>query len=324
MALFSLEELRETATYLREFVPPTPQYNWPLMSERTGCDVWVKHENHTPIGSFKARSVFGYLHSLIESGAQISGTISATRGNHGQSVALASKLAGLPATVVVPEGNSVDKNAAMQAFGGELIIAGRDFDEARAHAAKIAEERGLHFIPSFHPDIVRSVATYALEFLEAVSDLHTVYVPIGLGSGICGLITTRDLLGLDTEIVGVVAEGAAAMALSLEAGHVVSTDTANTFADGMACREPSPEAFELIRGGAARVVRVSDDDIAEAMRAYFTDTHNIAEGAGAAPLAALMKERELMAGRKVGLILTGSNIDMPIFAKVLSGETPAV
>ena len=322
MALFSLEELRETASYLREFVPPTPQYNWPLLSERTGCDVWVKHENHTPIGAFKARSVFGYLHSLIESGVQISGTISATRGNHGQSLALASKLAGLPATVVVPEGNSVDKNAAMQAFGGELIIAGRDFDEARAYAAKIADERGLHFVPSFHPDIVRGVATYALEFLEAVSDLHTVYVPIGLGSGICGLITTRDLLGLNTEIVGIVADGAAAMALSLEAGHVVSTRSADTFADGMACREPSREAFELIRKGAARVVRVSDDEIAAAIRSYFTDTHNIAEGAGAAPLAALIQERDLMAGRKVGLILTGSNIDMPIFVQVLSGETP--
>ena len=322
-ALFSLEELRETAAYLRDFVPPTPQFNWPLLAERTGCDVWVKHENHTPIGAFKARSVFGYLHSLVESGAKIAGTISATRGNHGQSVALASTLAGLPSVVVVPEGNSVDKNAAMQAFGGELIIAGRDFDDARVHAAQIAEERGLHFIPSFHPDIVRSVATYALEFLEAVSDLHTIYVPIGLGSGICGLITTRDLLGLTTDIVGVVAEGADAMALSLEAGHVVSTENARTFADGMACREPSQEAFELIRDGAARVIRVSEDEIADAMRAYFTDTHNIAEGAGAAPLAALMKERDTMAGQKVGLILTGSNVDMPIFAKVLAGETPA-
>jgi threonine dehydratase len=322
MTLFNLEALHETAAYLRDLVPPTPQYNWPLLAKRTGCEVWVKHENHTPTGAFKARSVFGYLQSLLATGTEISGTISATRGNHGQSVALASKRAGLPSTIVVPIGNSTEKNAAMEAFGGELIVAGADFDEARGHAARIAEERSLHFIPSYHSDIVRSVATYALEFFTAIPDFDTVYVPIGLGSGICGLITTRDLLGLKTEVVGVVAENAPAMALSFEAGRPVPSDSACTFADGLACRDPIPEAFELIHKGAARIVRVSDSEIAQAICAYYTDTHNLAEGAGAAPLAALLKEREAMAGRRIGLILTGSNIDMSVFAKVIAGETP--
>jgi threonine dehydratase len=225
---------------------------------------------------------------------------------------------------VVPEGNSLEKNAAMEAFGGQLVTAGKDFDESRAVAAQIERERGYHFIPSFHRDLVKGVATYALELFKTRSDLDAVYVPIGMGSGICGLITVRDLLGLKTEIIGVVAEKAAAYALSFQAGHTVQTDTAQTFADGMACRDPQADAFEIIRKGAARVVAVSEDEIADAVRIYYTTTHNLAEGAGAASLAALLKERDRYAGKRIGLILTGGNIDMPVLARILNGETPAV
>jgi threonine dehydratase len=225
--------------------------------------------------------------------------------------------------IVVPEGNSPEKNAAMEACGGQLVTAGKDFDESRAVAAQIQAQRGYHFVPSFHRDLVKGVATYALELFESFADLDVVYVPIGMGSGICGLITVRDLLGLDTEIVGVVAENAPAFALSFEVGHPVPTNSARTFADGMACRDPQPEAFDIIRQGAARVVRVGEADIAEAIRIYYTATHNLAEGAGAAPLAALLKEKARYAGKRAGLILTGGNIDMPVFAQVLAGETPA-
>jgi threonine dehydratase len=210
----------------------------------------------------------------------------------------------------------------MQAFGAELVVIGEDFDACRPHAARFAEERAFHYVPSFHPDLVKGVATYALELFQAVADLDVVYAPIGMGSGICGLITVRDLLGLKTDIVGVVAEQAPAVALSFEQGHPVSTKSANTFADGVACRDPVAEPIEIIRRGAARIVRVSEEEIAEAIRAYYSDTHNLAEGAGAAPLAALMQERERMRGKRVGLILSGGNIDRKVFAEVLSGRTP--
>ena len=264
-----------------------PQYNWPLLSRRAGAEVWVKHENHTPCGAFKVRGGITYIDDLAKRG-ECPGIVTATRGNHGQSIPFSATRAGIPVKVYVPEGNSVEKNAAMQGWGAELVIHGHDFEEARLEAVRVAEAEGMHIIPPFHPLLVRGVATYALEFFRAVADLDTVYVPIGMGSGICAVITVRDLLGLRTEVVGVVAEGADAYALSVEAGKVVSTNAARTFADGMACRVPWEEPLEIIRRGAARVVRVSDDEIAGAIRAYYTDTHNVAEGAGAAPLAALL------------------------------------
>jgi threonine dehydratase len=257
-------------------------------------------------------------------GEKPKGVVTATRGNHGQSVALAAARFGIPAVIVVPEGNSREKNAAMEAFGGELITAGKDFDESRAVAAQIERERGYHFVPNFHPELAKGVATYALELFTGHDDLDVVYVPIGMGSGICGLITVRDLLGLKTEIVGVVAENAPAFALSFAARHPVRTNAALTFADGMACRDPQPAPLDIILAGAARVVTVSDDDIAEAIRVYYTTTHNVAEGAGAAPLAALLRERQRYAGKRAGLILSGGNIDMPVLKKVLDGGTPAV
>jgi threonine dehydratase len=203
------------------------------------------------------------------------------------------------------------------------VIAGKDFDQSRAVAARIEHERGYHLIPSFHRELVKGVATYAHELFAAWSDVDVVYVPIGMGSGICGLITVRDLLQLKTEIVGVVADNAPAFALSFEAGRAVPTATARTFADGMACRDPQAEPLEIISKGAARVVRISDDDIAEAIRVYYTDTHNLAEGAGAAPLAALINEKDQHAGKRIGVILSGGNIDMNVFRQVLCGQTPA-
>lgn len=322
MPLFSLEALAEAATIVRGVVPPTPTHAWPLLGGRTGVEVFVKHENHTPTGAFKARGGLVYVDALRRAGVLPKGLVTATRGNHGQSVALAASRNGLPSVVVVPEGNSREKNAAMRAFGAELIVAGADFDESRAVASRVAGERGYHLVPAFHPEIVKGVATYAHELFTAVPELAVVYVPIGMGSGVCGLITVRDLLGLDTEVVGVVAENAPAFALSFEAGRPVRTDRACTFADGMACRDPLPEPLAIVRGGAARVLRLSEDEIAEAVRIYFADTHNAAEGAGAAPLAGLLRERERYAGRRAAVILCGANIDTGVFAEILAGRTP--
>jgi threonine dehydratase len=322
MALFSLAELTAVVPLVRRVVPPTPQHAWPLIAQRTGAQVWVKHENHTPIGAFKIRGGVVYLDALKQSRRQVAGVVTATRGNHGQSIALAAGEAGLPCTIFVPRGNSREKNAAMQALAAKLVVIGADFDDCRPHAARFAEEHGYHYVPSFHPDLVKGVATYALELFEAVADLDAVYAPIGMGSGLCGLITVRDLLGCKTEIIGVVAERAPAIALSFEQGQLVNTNSAATFADGMACREPAAEPIEIIRRGAARIVRVSEEEIGEAIRAYYTDTHNLAEGAGAAALAALLKEKNSMQGKRVALILSGGNIDRDVFASVLAGNTP--
>ena len=320
----TLAELEAAADLVHAHFPPTPQYAWPLLAQRTGAEVWVKHENHTPIGAFKVRGGLVYMDHLKRSGADVAGVITATRGNHGQSIARAAAAVGLPSTILVPHGNSTEKNAAMRAFGAELIEFGRDFDEAKDEAHRLASVRNLHFVSSFDPLLVRGVATYALEFFRAVPDLDAVYVPIGMGSGICGLITARDLLGLKTEIVGVVAQNAPCIALSLEAGRPVPTNSAQTFADGMACRVPDPDALDIMMKGAARIVVVSEDEIAEAIRVYYEDTHNLAEGAGAASLAALIQESSRQRGRRVGLILSGGNIDRSAFAQVLAGETPAV
>ncbi|HET9615573.1 MAG TPA: threonine dehydratase [Pseudolabrys sp.] len=324
MPLFTLDELEAATTVVRTLVPPTPAYAWPLLARRAGCEVVVKHENHTPTGSFKARGGLVYGEALRRGAELPRGLVTATRGNHGQSVAIAARRLGLPAVIVVPEGNSAEKNAAMEAFGGELVTAGKDFDASRLVAAQIQHNRGYHFVPSFHKELVTGVATYAHELFTAVADLDVVYVPIGMGSGICGLISVRDLMGLRTEIVGVVAQNAPAFALSMEAGRPVATETARTFADGMACREPQPEPFDIIAKGAARVVSVSEDEIAQAVRILYTATHNTAEGAGAAAFAALMQERARLKGKRAGVILSGGNIDMPVFATILRGETPSV
>lgn len=322
MTLFNLAELEAAAELVHTVVPPTPQYAWPLLAERAGCALWVKHENHTPTGAFKVRGGIVYMDGLKRRAPDVTGVISATRGNHGQSIALAASRAGLRSVIYVPEGNSVEKNAAMEAFGAELITYGRDFDEAKDECARAADAQGLHFVPSFHADLVKGVATYALEFFRAAPELDVVYAPIGMGSGICGVISVRDLLGLKTRIVGVVSENAPTVALSVEAGKLVPTNSAQTFADGLACRDPNADSVALISRGVERIVRVSDDEIAEAIRAYYTDTHNLVEGAGAASLAAVLKERALVKGITAGVVLSGGNIDRALFAQVLSGDTP--
>lgn len=320
---FSLAELEDAARCVYQVMPPTPQYAWPLLADALGCEVWIKHENHTPIGAFKVRGGLVYMDELARQGALPAGFVTATRGNHGQSIPFAAQRYGVPVTVFVPEGNSREKNRAMAAWGAELRVHGADFDTARQEAARLAEQRGLRFVPPFHPALVKGVATYALELLRAVDGLDTVYVPIGMGSGICGLIRTRDLLGLDTEIVGVVSKHAPAFALSVASGRVVETDSARTFADGVACRMPMVESLEIIRAGAARVVQVSDDEVAEAMRLMYRATHNVAEGAGAAALAALAQEARSLRGKRVAAILTGGNVDAEVLAQVLAGDTPS-
>lgn len=320
--MFALQDLQDAVALVRQDIPPTPQYAWPLLAEAVGATVWVKHENHTPTGAFKVRGGLVYMERLKREHPDTRGIISATRGNHGQSLAFAGRKFGVPVTLVVPHGNSTDKNAAMRALGATLIEYGSDFDEARLHAEALAAERGLTLAPSFALDLVKGVATYAYEFLSARPDLETVYVPIGLGSGICGMITARDVLQHGAEIVGVVAAGAPAYAMSFKAGRVIETNAAITFADGMACRVPRADALEIIMAGAARVITVDELDIAAAIRLYYNATHNIAEGAGAAPLAGLLKEREIMRGKTVGVVLCGHNIDAPWLRDVLNDQVP--
>lgn len=313
-----LAQLEAAAAVVYRHMQPSPQLNWPLLSARCGCEVWVKHENHNPTGAFKVRGGLVYLEHLHEREPGINGIVTATRGNHGQSLAFAAARHGLQSVVVVPEGNNPDKNRAMQALGAQLIIHGRDFDEAVPHAQALAVERGLHRLPSFHIDLVSGVASYSLELLRARPGLQRVYVPVGLGSGICGMVSARNALGLNTEIVGVVATGADAYARSFVAGECVSTDSADTLADGMAVRVPSPDALGIMLGNVARVVAVADEDILAAMAILFHDTHNVAEGAAAAPLAALLKERDLNAGEEVAVVLSGGNLDAALYRRALA------
>ena len=312
------DDIEQASRHVYQVMPATAQYAWPLLAERLGCTVWVKHENHTPTGAFKVRGGITFMHWLKREHPDVKGIVTATRGNHGQSLALAASALGLRALIVVPEGNSVEKNKAMRGFGSEVVEYGRDFDEAREEAARLAQVHDLYLVPPFHTELVKGVATYALELFKAAPDLDTVYVPIGCGSGICGVIAARDALGLNTKVVGVVSSEAAAAKLSFEAGSLRETASANTFADGLAVRKPIPEAYAVYAAGAARIVSVTDAQIAEAMCVYYTDTHNLAEGAGAAALAALIQERETMQGKKVGVILSGGNVDRSVYATVIA------
>lgn len=321
MTLPELEQLEKAAGIVAAAMRPTPEICWPMLSARCGAEVWVKHENHTPVGAFKVRGGLVYIDDLLRRGAAPAGVIAATRGNHGQSIAYAARGRGLRATIVVPHGNSIEQNAAIRALGAELLEHGNDFQDAFEHASLEAREHSLTMIPSFDDSLVRGVATYGLEFLRAVSAIDTVYVPIGLGSGICGTIAAREALGLTTKIVGVVAADAPAYALSFAARKPVSTQSALTGADGLAVRVPNPEAVEIVNRYAERVVTVTEDEIEEAVRIFFTDTHNVAEGAGAAALAGLIKERDRMRGRRVGIILSGGNVDRSTYTRILGAVT---
>ena len=317
--MFSLAELEAAQRLVHASFPGTPQYTWPLLCERTGAEVWVKHENHTPTGAFKVRGGLVFVERLARERPQISGIVSATRGNHGQSLAYAGRRYRVPVTIVAPHGNSVEKNAAMRAFGARLIEHGTDFETARDEAMRIAAAEGVEFAPSFAPDLVTGVATYVLELFRGTPALDALYVPIGLGSGICGAIRTRDLLGLRTEIVGVQAAGADPYARSFVEGRLVALNRAVTEADGIAVRQPDAAALAMIAAGVARIVTVSDEAIADAVRAYWTDTHNLVEGAGAAPLAALVAEQARMRGKRVGLVISGGNIDLALFRRWVLG-----
>lgn len=317
--MFTLDALHAAANLVHSIMPPTPQIVWPMLSDRVGSTVWVKHENHSPVGAFKVRGGLVYMDALsrLPPSEKPRGIVSATRGNHGQSLAFAGARAGIPVTIVVPEGNSPGKNAAMRALGAEVIEAGADFDAAKTEAATLAQSRGLAMVPPFATDLVRGVSTYALELFTAAPDLDVVYVPVGCGSGLCGMIQARDLLGLRTEIVAVTAAGAPAFARSFAAGAPVEGLTADTMADGLAVRGVLPDALAMARSGAARVVEVTDAEIESAMRLLFETTHNVAEGAGAASLAACLQESSQHKGRTVGVVLTGGNVDRDVYARVL-------
>ena len=318
MSLPTLQDIEAAAEVVYRDFAPTPQYRWGLLSERLGTDCWLKHENHTPVGAFKIRGGLTYFDQLAQRGALPREVISATRGNHGQSMGWAARRHGVACTIVVPRGNSVEKNAAMRALGVTLIEHGEDFQEAREHAMRIAAERGAHMVPSFHTDLLRGVATYWWEFLRAVPQLDVVYVPIGQGSGACSAIAAKLALGHGVRIVGVVSRHATTYADSIAAGRVVEAPVTTQLADGMACRVADQAALDILRPHLDHVVQVSDDEVAAAMRAIFTDTHNVAEGAGAAAFAAALQEKEQLTGLAVGLALTGGNVDAEVFASVLA------
>lgn len=320
--LFTRSALDEAVEIVRRTMGPTPLRRYPLLDDQVGAEVWVKHENHAPTSAFKVRGGLVLMDRLRRRAHPPAGVVSATRGNHGQSLALAGAQAGIPVTIVVPEGNSPEKNAAMRGFGATLVVQGRDFDEAREHAGVLAARDGLEPVSPFHLELVRGVATYALEIFEAAGELDTVYVPIGMGSGICGLITVRDLLGLPTRIVGVVAAGAPAYARSFAAGRVVTTERAETFVDGVACRAPDPVAVEVIVKGADAVLEIPDADTAEAMRILHRATHNMPEPAGAIALAGLLGDRDRSRAGRVAVVLTGGNADAGLYAGVLTGTFP--
>lgn len=316
----TLADLDAAAAIVYSAMSSTPELRWPLLDARTGASVWVKHENHTPVGAFKIRGGLVYFDRLRARVPAVTGVVAATRGNHGQSVGFAARRLGIPVAIVVPHGNDVAKNAAMSALGVELIVEGYDFQAALEAAERIAAERQWHMVPSFHQDLVRGVGTWALELLRAVPDLESLYVPIGLGSGICGAIAARNALGHRARIVAVVAASAPAYARSLALGRAVSHETSTRIADGMACRTPVPAALEQIRAGIERVVEVTDDQIEEAMRVIYADTQNVAEGAGASAVAALLGDGDRVAGHTVGVVLSGANVDRTVFARVLSQD----
>jgi threonine dehydratase len=320
IALPRLDEIRTAAELVYRSMPPTPQYSWPLINQRAGAEVWVKHENHTPVGAFKIRGGLVYMDWLARERPKVKTVVSATRGNHGQSIAFAAARNGIHPVIVVPHGNSPEKNQAMLALGAELIEHGGDFQAALEHAADLEQQHGWHWVPSYHPQLVLGVATYALEFLSACPPLDTVYVPVGLGSGISGMIAVRDALRLPTKIVGVISKHAPATALSLAAGHIVEHEATTRIADGVANRRPNASALEILQLGMDRIIEVDDDEAEAAMRIYFTNTHNVAEGSGAIGLAALLKDRHA-GGHRVGTVLTGGNVDRSIFSGVL-GAVP--
>jgi threonine dehydratase len=325
MQLPDLARIQEAQSIVYRHMPPTPQYIWPLVNRRLcngawdDVEAWIKHENHSPVGAFKLRGALVYTEWLKRTESQLEGVVAATRGNHGQGVAMAARLAGLKAVIVVPHGNSVEKNRAMAAQGAELVEHGHDFQESLEYARTLAADRGFTMVDSFHERLVMGTATYAMELFQVAPALDRIYVPIGLGSSICGASAARNALGLKTEIVGVVAAGSPSYSLSFKERRIVEAPS-NTIADGLACRTPNAAAMEIIWENVARIVEVSEAEIANAMRTLYQDTHNLAEGAGAAPMAAAMQEKDSLQGKRIGMVLTGANVDSELYEKVLREE----
>jgi threonine dehydratase len=315
----NLHDIEAAAQVVYRSFQATPQYRWGTLSQRLGTDCWVKHENHTPVGAFKIRGGLTYFDQLKQRGEIPREVISATRGNHGQSMGWAARAHGVACSIVVPQGNSTEKNAAMRALGVTLIEHGDDFQAAREHAMRLAAETGAHMVPSFHKDLLRGVSTYWWEFFKAVPQLDVVYVPIGQGSGACSAVAAKQALGHTVRIVGVVSAHATTYADSIAAGHVVEAPVSTLLADGMACRVADAEALAILAPQLDHVVKVTDDEVAAAMRAIFADTHNVAEGAGAAAFAAAMQEKDTLKGQRVGVTLCGGNVDSEQFARVLAG-----
>ncbi len=320
MELPSLAEIEQAQHVVYAHMPPTPQYTWPLVNQRLGTEAWLKHENHSPVGAFKLRGALVYMEWLKKLQPGLEGVVAATRGNHGQGVGMAARLHGLKAVIVVPHGNSKEKNRAMAAQGAELIVHGHDFQESLEYAAELAKDRGYAMVESFHPRLVMGTATYAKEFLEGTPALDTVYVPIGLGSSICGMAAARNALGLKTEIVGVVSKASPSYSLSFSQHALVEAPAETKLADGLACRKPNQQAMEFIWSNVARIVEVTDAEIGAAMRAVYEDTHNLVEGAGAAGVAAALAEKQNNQGKRIGIVVTGGNVDMDMYAQVLAGE----
>ena len=319
MMLPSLDQIRDAQTLVYRSMPPTPQYSWPLINRRLGAEAWIKHENHTPVGAFKLRGALVYATWLKQAKPDLAGVVAATRGNFGQGVAAAARLQGLKVIIVVPHGNSIEKNRATEAQGAELVEHGHDFQESLEYARILAQHRGYAMLESFHERLVWGTATYALELFQAAPKLDRVYVPIGLGSSICGVAAARNALNLPTEIVGVTATRSAATALSFKQRKLVESPADSLIADGLACRRPNQDALQIIWDQVARIVEVSDAEIAEAMSIYYQDAHNVAEGAGAAALAAALREKLSLAGKRVGIVLTGGNVDRQLFIDALNG-----
>ena len=316
----SLDQIRRAQAVVYRHMPPTPQFTWPLLNQRLETEAWIKHENHSPVGAFKLRGALVYIDWLKQTQPNLTGVVAATRGNHGQGVGMAARLAGLRAVIVVPHGNSTEKNRAMLAQGAELVEHGQDFQESLEFARRLAIDRNFSLIDSFHERLVMGTATYALEFLEAAPPLQSVYVPIGLGSSIGGVSAARNALKLQTEVVGVVAAASPSYALSFAQHKIVEARSGTAIADGLACRIPNGEAMEIIWQNVARIVEVTDEEIAQAMRAYYQDTHNLAEGAGAAALAGALTEVRQRNSQRIGIILTGGNVDQQTYAKALAGN----
>jgi threonine dehydratase len=321
MQLPSLAQIRDAQMVVYRHMPPTPQYSWPLLNDRLRAEAWIKHENHTPVGAFKLRGALVYMDWLKQTQPALTGVVAATRGNHGQGVGMAARLADLRAVIVVPHGNSREKNRAMLAQDVELVEHGQDFQESLEFARRLADDLDFAMVDSFHERLVMGTATYALEFFEGAPPLDTVYVPIGLGSSISGMAAARNALNLKTEIVGVVAAQSPSYSLSFQQKRIVEAPSQTAIADGLACRVPNPLAMEVIWENVARIVEVTDSEIASAMRVIYEDTHNLAEGAGAAAFAGALKEKKRHAGKRIGIVLTGGNVDREVYAEILAAAS---